>query len=130
MSDPFFIERKFQYFRRVGEICLYEPYLEIMRVGGVLSEKERKELAEAQMELAKAEEEFKNLPVAQRDMMERMMASQMEKLRSMAEDGSVTMEINTSSIEIYPDMSQPLMTAMAMPDGRCGLQHSNWAPSS
>ncbi len=103
----FFMERENQDYRRVGDSFLYEPYLEIVRVGGVLSEKERKELAEAQEELKKAEAQLAQMPAAQRKMMEKMMGKQMDQLRSMAEDGSMEMRIITTSIEINPDFSAP-----------------------
>jgi hypothetical protein len=113
----FFMEREFQDYRRVGDSYLYEPYLQIMRVGGMLSDKERKELAKAQKELAKAEEQFKSMPAAQRAMMEKMMGPQMEQLRSLANGGAIEMKIITTSININPDMGQPLLRAMAMPNG-------------
>lgn len=111
----FFIEREKQDFRRVDETYLYEPYLEIFRVGGVLNEKERKELAEAQKELEKAEAQLAEMPASQRRMMEKMMGKQMEQLRSLATDGTMEMRIVTTSIEINPDFGAPTSMAGGLP---------------
>lgn len=112
----FFMERENQDYRRVDNTYLYEPYLQIVRMGGVLSEKERKELEKAQKELEKAEAQLASMPATQRKMMERMMGKQMEQLRQLAQDGSVEMRIVTTSIEINPEFEFTGMSGNVSPD--------------
>ena len=99
-----FIERENRDYRRVGDSYLYEPYLEILRVGGIMNDKQMKELAQAQKELEKLEKQFASMPASQRQMMENMIGPQMEQLRNIASDGAITMEIVTTDIVINPDL--------------------------
>lgn len=104
-SQEFFMERENQDYRRVGDSYLYEPYAEVVRVGGVLTDEERRELAKAQKELEKAEAELAAMPASQRAMVEKMMGSQMAQMRSLVNTGMFETRIITSSIEINPDFA-------------------------
>ncbi|NVJ67653.1 MAG: peptidoglycan-binding protein, partial [Gammaproteobacteria bacterium] len=100
----FFMERKNSDYRRVGNSYMYEPYKEELTFGGMIDEKQRKELAQAQKELAKFEKELAAMPASQRKMMESMMGSQMEQLRKMVDSGAATITILTKDIIINPDL--------------------------
>ena len=117
-SRRFFMERENQDYRRVGESFLYEPYLEVMRVGGVLSKEQRAELAEAQKQLAEFDKQLASMPPSQRAMMEKMMGSQMQQMRSLVDGGAVEIRIVTTDIIINPDLRQQGMTTSlgAAPD--------------
>ncbi|MFC2950644.1 peptidoglycan-binding domain-containing protein [Marinicaulis aureus] len=99
-----FIERENRDYRRVGSSVMYEPYMEIVKVGGVMDEKQKKELAKAQKQLEELDKKLASMPASQRAMMENMVGPQIEQLRNMTESGAVTMEIVTSKIEINPDL--------------------------
>lgn len=101
-SKEFFMERENQDYRRVDDTYLYEPYKEVMKVGGILSSKEQRELAKAQKELESAKQQLAQMPASQRAMMEGMFASQMAQLESLVSDGSATVEVITTDIEINP----------------------------
>jgi hypothetical protein len=64
------VERENTAFRAVeGEDCesLYEPQRVVMRVAGVLSAKEQKQMEEAEQQLEQMEAQLANMPQAQRD---------------------------------------------------------------
>ncbi|MEZ5897462.1 MAG: peptidoglycan-binding domain-containing protein [Parvularculaceae bacterium] len=104
-SEPFFMERENQDYRRVGTSYLYEPYMEVMRVGGMISDKDRQELARAQKEMDKAKAQLAQLPPAQRAMVENMMAEQMAQLDSLANTGAAEIKVATTDIELNPDFA-------------------------
>lgn len=101
-SKDFFMERENQDYRRVDDTYLYEPYKEVMKVGGILSSKEQRELAKAQKELESAKQQLAQMPASQRAMMESMFASQMAQLDSLVSDGAATIEVITTDIDINP----------------------------
>jgi hypothetical protein len=122
-SQEFFMERESQDYRRVEGTYLYEPYAEVVRVGGVMTDKERRELAKAQKELEKAEAELAAMPASQRAMVEKMMGSQMAQMRNMVNTGMFETRIVTTSIEINPDFATafgPMTIIGAGPDGSSG----------
>lgn len=110
-SEPFFMERENQDYRRVGDTYLYEPYREVLKIGGMMDDKQRRELAKAQAELEKAKAQLAQMPPAQRAMVEGMMASQMAQLDNLVDNGAATVEIITTDIEINPGFADtPIIT--------------------
>ncbi len=91
--SPLTIEKLDLNYTQVGP--LYESFIRIGRISGLMagmSEKERKDLEKARKELAKAREEMKKMEgmsEAQKNMVMRMMAPQMEKLEKMAAGGTI-----------------------------------------
>ncbi len=91
--SPLVIEKLDLNYRQVGP--LYESFRRVGRISGLMagmSEKERKDLQKAQKELAKAKEEMKKMEgmsEAQKNMVMKMMAPQMEKLEKMAAGGTI-----------------------------------------
>jgi hypothetical protein len=109
-SEPFFMERENQDYRRVGETYLYEPYREVMKVGGIMSDKDKRELAKAKKELESAKQQLAQMPASQRAMMEGMFASQMAQLESLVNNGAATVEVITTDIEINPGFADTMVT--------------------
>tara|TARA_R110002072_G_scaffold12748_2_gene54560 strand:- start:876 stop:2435 length:1560 start_codon:yes stop_codon:yes gene_type:complete len=109
-SKDFFMERENQDYRRVDDTYLYEPYKEVMRIGGIMSDKDRRELAKAKKELESAKQQLAQMPASQRAMMEGMFASQMAQLESLVDDGSATVEVITTDIEINPGFADSMIT--------------------
>ncbi len=110
-SEPFFMERENQDYRRVDETYLYEPYRQILKMGGMMNDKQRRELAKAQAELEKAKAQLAQMPPAQRAMVEGMMASQMAQLDNLVDNGAATVEIITTNVELNPGFADtPIIT--------------------
>lgn len=85
-------------YREVEGSSMYEPYRQVLRMGGVMTEKDRKEMAKAQVELAKFEKQMAEMPASQRQLMEQMMGPQLEMIRNMAASGGI--EVITEVNEI------------------------------
>ena len=98
-SRPMTIERIDSQFSR-GEGCgsLLKPHRSVMRMGGMLTEQERAELAEAEAQLAELDQQLASMPAAQRDMMMTMMGPQIEMIKSLAAGGDI--EVATEIIEL------------------------------
>ena len=77
-------------FEKVGP--LFEPKHQVMRMGGVLSDKEKKQLQEAQAQLEEAKKQMAKLPKAQQDMMMAMMGDKFKMLENMAKSGGIEVE--------------------------------------
>ena len=103
-TQEIFIERENNDFRRVGDSYMYEPYKETLKAGGVLTDKQRRELAKAKEQMADFEKQMAAMPPDQRAMMERMVGPQIEQLRNLVDNGAVTIEVFTRKITINPDL--------------------------
>lgn len=112
-SKDIFLEQEYLDYRNVPDSALYEPYRHVMRAGGMLTEAQQAELAEAQEKLAEFEQEMANMPPEQRAMMERMMGGQMDQMRSMVNSGTFEFETITTNIEINPDYRDPMLEEFA-----------------
>lgn len=118
--EPFFLEKEFDDFRYVPGTILYEPYREVLRMGGMLGPEEQAKLAEAQQKVNEYEAELAAMPAAKRKLMERMMGSQLDQMRSLANSGTVEIEVITEAIVINPDFGASAAAAMPV-DGSAGL---------
>lgn len=112
-SRDVFMEQEWQDYRNVPNSTLYEPYKRVMRAGGILTEAQQAELAEAQTQLAQYEREMASMPAAERAMVESMMGGQIEQMRNMVSGGAIEIEVITTSIEINPDFHNPMYEEFA-----------------
>ena len=87
-------------YREVEGSSMYEPYRQVLRMGGVMTEKDRKEMAKAQAELAKFEKQMAEMPASQSQMMEQMMGPQLEMIRSMAASGGIEVVTEVNEIAV------------------------------
>jgi hypothetical protein len=89
--------------------ALFEPFKQVMSMGGVLNDKEMAKMREAQQKLAEFEQQMARMPPDQKAMMERMMGNQLEMFRNMASTGAMEIltevkEIKIGDIHDYKDM--------------------------
>ncbi|MDH3266519.1 MAG: hypothetical protein OEM25_06100 [Gammaproteobacteria bacterium] len=108
-----FIQRDDEDYRSVpGCGDMSKPFRSVMSMGGVLNAREKAELAEAQVQMAKFEKEMASMPPSQRAMVERMMGPQMEMMKKMAETGAV--EIESKVVEMRCNGGLPAATEIVM----------------
>ena len=94
-------------YQGVPDTGLYEPRRQVLAMGGMLSDTDRKKMADAEKEIAKFEQQLASMPANQRAMMERMIGPQIEQFRKMAKGGGVEFEIITTAIEVNPNLVDP-----------------------
>ena len=104
-SQGFVMEKIWDDYRNVPNSTLYEPYLEIISIGGVMDPKQQKALKKAEAELADYETQLAQLPPSQQAMMKKMIEPKLQKLRSMAGGGGFEMKAITTEIEVNPDLA-------------------------
>lgn len=120
-SREFFVEVVNSDFRNppgCGE--MYEPYRRIQRMGGILDEAQMARMEEARRQLEEFDRQMAEMPESERQMVEKMMGSQMDALRSVTDDGAVEHVTEIEEILCDPDLKAlfgvPGMED-AMPDG-------------
>jgi len=97
-TRPIRIEKLDQDYRKVAGSSMYESFRQVMRIGGIMSAKDQKEMQKAQKEFAKFEEQMQQMPAAQRDMIMRQMGPQMEMMKKMASGGGFEVVTEIHSI--------------------------------
>lgn len=103
-SREFYIENANEDYRVVPGSNMYMPYKRVMRMGGVMNEKELKDLKKVQKQLEEFDKELAAMPPDQRKMMEDMMGSQMEAMRGMARTGAMENVELIDEILVNPDL--------------------------
>jgi hypothetical protein len=86
---------------------LYEPKKQVMRLAGILSPKEEKQIKEAQVKLAEFQKQMDAMPTAQRDMIMKRMGPQMQMMEKMASGGGI--EVVTEVHEIRVNAGLPTL---------------------
>ncbi|MGI9039027.1 MAG: hypothetical protein ACR2GQ_09205 [Gemmatimonadota bacterium] len=100
-TTPFNIEKLNLDFRQIGP--LYEPFLEVFRMSGImsgLSEKDKKEMEKARKDLAAAKKQMEAMPASQRAMVEKMMRGQLEKAERMLAGDAIVTSIRTVALAV------------------------------
>jgi hypothetical protein len=98
---PMTIEKLDLDYKQVGP--LYESHQQVYKISGLMSgmtDKERKEMEKAQKEMEKAKKDLEKMPKQQRDMVMKMMGSQMEKLEQMTAGNAITSVTDVVSIAV------------------------------
>ena len=103
-SRAFYIENANEDYRQVPGSDMYMPYKHVMRMGGVMDEKQMAEMKEAQKQLEDFDKEMAAMPPDQRKMVEDMMGGQMEALRGMASTGAFQYVEQIDEILVNPDL--------------------------
>lgn len=112
-SREFFIEvANSDYRRPPGCDDMYEPYRQVVRMGGMLDAAQMAEMEEAQRQLEQFERELASMPPQQRQMVENMMGSQMDTLRSLTSGGAIEHVQETEEILCNPDLAALFGTGM------------------
>jgi hypothetical protein len=110
-SREIFIEKLDRDYRTVPGSNMVMPYRSVIRMGGVLSPKEQKEMEKAREELAEFDRQLESMPPDQRAMVESRMGSQMEMMRRMVNGGAVEVETIVRAIRVNEGISGALGTA-------------------
>lgn len=95
-----FIEKTDSDYRQVPGTKMLLSYAQTMRMGGVLTPAEEKQMAEARVQMAEFEKQMAAMPASQRAMMESMMGSQMEQMRKMIETGAFETEMRVIDVRV------------------------------
>ena len=95
-----FIEKTDSDYREVPGTNLLLPYSQVMRMGGVLTPAEEKQMAEARVQMAEFEKQLAAMPASQRSMMEGMRGSRMEQMRKMIDTGAFEMETRVVDVRV------------------------------
>jgi hypothetical protein len=84
---------------------MYESREQVMRLGGVMTPEQQKQMKEAQAQLADFRKQMAAMPKAQQDMMKNMMGPQLEMMEKMAESGAfeVVTKVNDIRVVKGPD---------------------------
>jgi len=112
-TQEFFIEVVNSDFRNppgCGDLLV--PFRRTNRIGGVMTEAEREQMAEAQAQLAEFEQQMASMPPQQRQMMESMMGSQMQAVRSLASGGAMETTHEIEEVYCNPDLAALFGTGM------------------
>lgn len=111
-SSPLVIEKLNLDYRQVGP--LYEPHLEAFRLSGILqgmSEKERREMEEARVQLAEAQAQLAAMPDGPgKRIAMRVMGPQIEKFKKMVEGDNFATTVRVASIAVNEGPPTPYGT--------------------
>ncbi|MGB5268219.1 MAG: hypothetical protein WBN30_16620, partial [Polyangiales bacterium] len=94
------IERLDEDYRTVPGSKLYMPYRNLMRMQGVLSPEQQKQMEDARKQLADFDKKLAEMPAEQRAQVERMAGSQMAMLRKMVDGGELDMVTEVRAIRV------------------------------
>lgn len=122
-SRPLTIDTIMSDYRSVPGSAMYEPHRQVMRMKGMMTAEQEREMRQAQQQLKQAEEQLAQLPAGQREMVMAQMGPQMEMMRSMASGGGFEMVTRTEAILVNPDSAalQQLKTTLATGSGTAGM---------
>jgi hypothetical protein len=90
---------------------MYRPFSTVMRMKGLMTPEQEKEMQEAQAQLAELEEQLKTMPENQKKMMMQMVGPQLEMARSMAAGNG--MEISSRVVNITCNAGLPDLEVFA-----------------
>lgn len=99
-SREIFIERLDQDYRAVPGSRLYMPYRNIVRMHGMLSPDQQKQMQDARKQLADFDKQLAEMPPEQRAQVERMAGSQIAMLRKMVDRGEMDVVTQVRAIRV------------------------------
>lgn len=102
-SRPVTIERIDSDYRNVPGSRMYEPFRQVMRMKGVMTAEQEREMRDAKQKLEETEAKLQQLPPAQRQMIMAQMGPQMAMMRKMASGGGVEVVTEVHAILVNPD---------------------------
>lgn len=100
---PIAIERIDSRYRAVPGSNMFEPFLQVIRMRGVMTAEQQRELQEARRQLDEMEAQLKQLSPEQRRMLMARVGPQMQMLRNMADGGGVSVATRIHAIHVNPD---------------------------
>jgi hypothetical protein len=102
-TRPVVLERVSTDYRKVAGSKMYEPFREVMRMKGVMTAEQERELAEAKVQLADMEKQLAEMPPEQRNMIMQRMGPQLAAMKSLASGNGFEFVIETHAILVNPD---------------------------
>ncbi len=99
-SREVFIERLDQDYRAVPKSRLYMPYRNMVRMHGMLSPDQQKQMEDARKQLADFDRQLADMSPEQRAQVERMSGSQMAMLRKMVDRGEMDVVTEVRAIRV------------------------------
>jgi hypothetical protein len=102
-TQPVTIERVNSQYRAVPGSKMYEPFRQVMRIQGAMTEAQQQELRESQAKLEDLERRLAQMPPSQRDMIIQRMGPQMETMKRMASGGGIEVVMDVQQILVNPD---------------------------
>ena len=102
-TRPVVLERTSTDYRKVAGSKMYEPYRQVMRMKGVMTAEQERELGQAQAQLADLEKQLAGMPPEQRDMIMQRMGPQLAAMKSLAAGNGFEFVIETHAILVNPD---------------------------
>lgn len=116
-SREIFIEIEFSDFRNPPSCgTLEEPFRRVMRMGGMLDQAQMAEMEEARVQLAEFEQQLASMSAREREMMERMLGSQMDMMRGLVSTGAIEYVEQTEDILCNPDLASLFSVGGAPPE--------------
>ena len=119
-TRPIVLERTSNDYRKVAGSKMYEPYRQVMRMKGLMTAEQERELAQAQAQLADLEKQLAGMPPEQRDMIMQRMGPQLAAMKGLAAGNGFEFVIETHAILVNPD-SAALQTLQAASLGAAGV---------
>lgn len=102
-TQPVTIERLNSLYRTVPGSKMYEPFRQVMRMQGAMTEAQQEDLRASQAKLEDLERQLAQMPPGQRDMIMQRMGPQMETMKRMAAGGGLEVVIEVQQILVNPD---------------------------
>jgi hypothetical protein len=90
---------------------LYKPQRSVMKMGGMLTDEQRAQIAEAESQLVELDQQLASMPPDQQEMMMRMMGPQIEMIRNLAAGGDI--EIVSDIVELRCNAAPPTAEELA-----------------
>lgn len=118
-SRPVTIERIDSDYRAVPGSRMYEPFRQVMRMKGVMTSEQEREMRASKQKLEQTERQLQQLPPGQRQMIMAQMGPQMEMMRRMASGGGVEVVTEVHAIVVNPD-AEALQRLRASAPGGAG----------
>lgn len=112
-SREIVIERLDQNYRTVPKSKLYMPYRNIVRMQGVMTPEQQKQMADARKQLDDFDRQLAEMPPDQRAQVERMAGSQMAMLRKMADGGAMEVVTEVQAIRVNVGLEGAVASAGA-----------------
>lgn len=127
-TQPVNIERINSLYRAVPGSKMYEPFRQVMRIKGAMTEAQQRELRASQAKLEDLERQLAQMPAGQRDMIMQRMGPQMETMKRMASGGGLEVVTEVQQILVNPDAEAlrnvQLTAAAASMGGTMGMSAS------
>jgi len=119
-TRPVVLERISTDYRKVAGSKMYEPYRQVMRMKGVMTAEQEREMGQVQAQLADMEKQLAEMPPEQRNMVMQRMGPQLAAMKSLAAGNGFEFVIETHAILVNPD-SAALQSLQAASLGAAGM---------